>query len=202
MDILIAGSKGQAKDLVSGFFLDNHVKEIVFYDDVSKDSLEEYLFGNFKVIRTIHDAENRFLTKPNFIVAVASPQKRKLITKKLSDAGGKNIRFLSPKALIQSTNKISNEGVMIQIDCIISSDVQIDKGVLINVKCIVLSDVSIGEYTSIAPNVLIQERVRIGKNCIISTGVTILKGVIIGDNVKIWKNKVIDQNVPSNTNFI
>ena len=201
MDILIAGSKGQAKDLVSGFFWDNHVKDVVFYDDVS-DSNEGLLFGQFKVLQSLDEAKNYFLNKPNFIVAVASPQKRKLITEKLSQAGGQNIRFLSPKALIQNTNKISNEGVMIQIDCIISSNVQIEKGVLINAKCIVLSDVHIDEYTSIAPNVLIKEGVKIGKNCIISTGVTVLSHVKIGDNVKIWKNKVIDCDIPSDTNLI
>lgn len=201
MDILIAGSKGQAKDLASGFSLDNHVKEIVFYDDVS-NTKEEYFFGQFKLIKSLDVAKQHFKCKPNFIVAVASPQKRRLITERLSNVGGRNIRFLSPKSLIQSTNKISNEGVLIQIDCIISSGVQIEKGVLINVKCIILADVSIGEYTSIAPNVLIKEGVKIGKNCIISTGVTIMKNVTIGDNVKIWKNKVIDFDVSSDTNLI
>lgn len=201
MDILIAGSKGQAKDLVSGFFWDNHVKEVVFFDDVS-DSNEDLLLGQFKVIQSIDEAKKRFVSKPNFIVAVASPQKRRLITAKLTHVGGQNVRFLSPKALIQNTDKISNEGVMIQIDCIISSNVKIEKGVLINAKCIVLSDVYIDEYTSIAPNVLIKEEVKIGKNCIISTGVTILNNVTIGDNVKIWKNKVIDCDVPSDTNLI
>lgn len=201
MEILIAGSKGQAKDLVSGFFWDNLIKEVVFFDDVS-DSREDLILEQFEIIHSIADAEARFVTKPNFIVAVASPQKRKLITEKLENVGGQNIRFLSPKALIQDTNKVSNEGVMIQIDCIISSNVKIEKGVLINAKCVVLSDVHIDEYTSIAPNVLIQEGVKIGKNCIISTGVTIMRHVKIGDNVKIWKNKVIDCDVPSGTNLI
>lgn len=202
MKILIAGSRGQAKDLVSGFFWDNHVKEVYFYDDVTT-SESKLLFNKFKIIRNIDSAKAHFKNvSPDFIVAVASPQKRRAITQKLLDAGGRNIRFLSPKALIYSTEAISNEGVMVQIDSVISPQVIIDRGVLINAKCVISSNVSIGEYTSIAPNVFIQEDVLIGKNCIISTGVTINKGVKIGDNVKVWANKVIEIDIPSNSNYI
>lgn len=202
MKVLIAGSKGQAKDLVSGFFWDNHVNEVVFFDDVS-ESESDFLFDRFKIIRSLDGAKKYFQnTSPNYIVAVASPVKRKLITDKLKLVGGRSIRFLSPKALIYDTTKISDEGVMVQIDCIISPEVNIEKGVLVNAKCIISSNVTIGEYSSLAPNVFVNEGVTIGKNCIISTGVTILPNVKIGDNVKIWMNKIIEKDIPSDTNYI
>lgn len=202
MKVLIAGSKGQAKDLKAGFILGNHFKEIVFFDDVNK-SHNELVHGGFKILHTLEEAKLFFeLESSKFIVAVASPSKRKHISEKLIMIGGENITFVSSKADIYDLENVSDEGVIIQMNCIISPNVTIRRGVLINVKSIVCSNVFIDEFTSIAPNVLINEGVSIGKNCIVSTGVIILPNVKIGDNVKVWMNKVVDKDIPSNTNFI
>lgn len=202
MKLLMAGSRGQGKDLISGFFLDNYFTEVVVFDDLNVEE-NDHLFNEYKILHTLEEAAYFFKnSSPHFVIGIASPQKRKEVCEKLTAIGGKNISFLSPKALIYDHAGISEEGVIIQISCIISAGVKINRGVLINVKTVVASDVFIDEYTSISPNVLIQEGVKIGKNCIISTGVTILPKVKIGDNVKIWMNKVIDQDIPSNTNYI
>lgn len=202
MKFLMAGAKGQAKDLLGGFQYENHIAGITLFDDYSKD-LGDSLYGKYPIINNLDSAEAYFREiSPFFIAAIASPPKRKSVVDKLKKIGGTNFSFIGSESCVSRYTEISEEGVIIQMRCEISSGVRINRGVLLNVKNIIGHDVSIGEYTTLAPDVLVLGGASIGANCIISTGVTIMPGIKIGNNVKVWMNKVVDIDLPDNTNFI
>lgn len=202
MKFLMAGAKGQAKDLLGGFLYENYISEITLFDDYSKDAGSN-LYNKYLIINNLNDAEKYFNeVSPYFIAAVASPPKRRIVVDKLKQIGGTNISYIGSENCISRHAQISDEGVIIQMSCEISSGVKIDRGVLLNVKDTIAHEVTIGEYTTLAPDVLVMGGASIGCNCIISTGVTILPNVRIGNNVKIWMNTVVDRDLPDNTNFI
>ncbi len=202
MELLMAGTRGQAKDLLSIFQYENHIRKVVLFDDHSANS-SNLLFGKYPILRSKEEAQRYFVDiSPAFLSAIGSPSKRRTVTQRLISYGGEPMTFRSSRSNISDLSLISEEGVIILVHCDIGPEVVIEKGCLINVKVIIEPSVHIGEYTTVAPDVLIMEGARIGKNCIISTGVIIMPGVQIGNNVKVWMNKIVTTDLPDNTNFL
>jgi acetyltransferase-like isoleucine patch superfamily enzyme len=201
MNFLMAGVRGQAKDLMCSFRYENYMREITLYDDVSQD-LPEKLFNEYPILKSEEAARKYFKeVSPLFMVAVASPSRRRMVAEKLKALGGYNMSFLSSKSLISRHNTISEDGVIVQVSCEVSSDVTLERGVLLNVKCMIGHDAYIGEYTTLAPNVKVLGYAHIGNNCVIAHGVTIMPKVKIGNNVKIGMNQLIRKDIPDNTNL-
>lgn len=202
MKFLMAGSRGQAKDLLSIFQYENHIQKVSLFDDANLDG-PKHLWNKIDVLQS-EEAARRYFEEisPCFLVAIASPPKRKKVYHKLISYGGIPVSFKSSRSNVSDLAIISNEGSIILVNCDIAPNVKVDKGALINVKNTIETDSKIGAFTSLAPDVHVMKNVEIGENCIISTGVTVLPGVRIGNNVKVWMNKTVDQNLPDNTNFI
>lgn len=198
----MAGTRGQAKDLLSIFRYENHIRNVVLFDDHT-DAANDRLFDTYDILRTKEQASKYFSqVSPSFIAAIASPVKRRLVTERLIGYGGEPVSFRSSRSNVSDLCSVSDRGAIILVHCDIGPGVVIGPGVLVNVKDSIEPGVQIDEYTTIAPDVHIMEGATIGKNCIISTGVTIMPGVKVGDNVKVWMNKVVDSDLPDNTNFI
>lgn len=197
----MAGTGGQAKDLIASFRYENYIREVTLYDDITSD-LPDKLFNTYSIIRNEHAAKEYFNNvSPFFMVAVALPAKRKVVTEKLKALGGYNLSFFSSKSLISRYNNISEDGVIIQSDSQISSDVILQRGVLINVKVVIGHDASIGEFTTIGPNVKVLGYASVGSNCEIASGVTIMPKVKVGNNVRIGINQLVRKDIPDNTDF-
>lgn len=199
MKLLMTGTKGFARDLLGGFRYDNYIREVTLFDNVSTD-VGDILFGEYKILKSEEELLNYFKnTSPFFIAAVASPRKRQEVATYLKSLGGHNFTYISSKCLISRHADISEDGVIIQLDCEISSGVTLHRGVFLNVRVLVGHDVEIGEYTTISPSVNLLGNVKIGKNCVIATGVTVMPNVTIGNNVKIGMNMLIKENVEDNS---
>lgn len=202
MIITLIGTAGLAKDLIGIFSYENYIREIVLFDNVNEQK-ETMLYDQYKIITDLEDLKKHFNSvSPFYIIAIASPKKRKYVSEILKDIGGVNMSYFCSKSLISRHSTISEKGVIIQMHSQISSDVFLDEGVFINVRCMLGHDVKIGKYTTLSPDVKILGNVSIGENCVIATGVTIMPNVKIGNNVKIGMNKLIETDILDNTNFL
>lgn len=198
--LLIAGAKGLAKDIVGAFCYESPAPELFLFDNVNKDT-PDFLFDRYKVYKTTEALENHFKTKSkNFIAAVGSPKKRKKICEVITKLGGTLSSFLSSKALVSEYSTIKN-GVIVQLFCSVSSDVLLDEGCFLNVGSILGHDVSIGRYTTVAPAVKILGNASIGDFCVIGTNTVVMPRVTIGNNVKIGVGKIVEKDVPDNTEW-
>ncbi|MBP9151684.1 MAG: acetyltransferase [Flavobacteriales bacterium] len=199
MNLLIAGAGGQAKGLLGVFRYENYIREVSLFDNIS-DNLPDKLFGEYKILTTDQEVKDLFERGSRlFVVAISSPEERRKMTEKLLSLGGINMSYLSSKSLISRHNNISEEGVIINASCEISSDVTIGRGVLLGVKVLIGHDATIGEFTTLGPKVKVLGYATIGNNCVIGTGVTIMPKVKIGDNVTIGINVMVRKSVPDNT---
>ncbi|MBP9151682.1 MAG: hypothetical protein KBF73_05325, partial [Flavobacteriales bacterium] len=157
----------------------------------------------FPILHSLDEARDYFHKKSRyFLVAIASPQKRKEVVSKLESVGGRAFTYIACQSSISSHANVSENGVIVQMDCEIGQDVVLEKGVLVNIQTSIGDGVHVGSYTTIAPDVIIMSGASIGRDCIISTGVTIAAGVTIGNNVKIWMGQTVTTDLPDNTNLI
>ena len=199
MNVTLIGASGLAKDLIAAFGYDNYIRDIALFDNIT-DSKETLLYNKHKIIRKDSDLKEHFNTvSPFYIIAIASPKKRKFIADKLKDYGGINVSYFSSKSIISEHSEISEKGVIIQLNSQISSEVVLEEGVFINVRCLLGHDVKVGKYTTLSPDVKIMGNVSIGENCVIATGVTIMPNVKIGNNVHVGMNKLVTEDIPNDT---
>ena len=201
MKVTLIGASGLAKEFIEFFGYDNYIRDISLFDNIT-ESDEKLMFNKHPIIRKDSDLKEHFKTvSPFYIIAIASPRKRKEVADKLKDYGGINVSYFSSKSIISEHSDISEKGVIIQINSQISSEVVLEEGVFINVRCMLGHDVKIGKYTTLSPDVKILGNVTIGEECVIATGVTIMPNVKIGNNVKVGMNKLVTEDISDNTNF-
>lgn len=199
MKILLIGKSGLAKDLLTVFKEENYIRDVTLFDNVSNDG-ETLLYNQFRIITNLDDLKEYFELEANyFIAAIGSPRKRKEICSQLVAMGGINFSYINSKSMISPFAEISENGVIIQVGCQVSSSVIIEDGVFLNVRCMVGHDCHIGKYTTLSPDVKLLGNVKVGENCVLATGVTVMPNVIIGNNVKIGMNKLVTENIPDNT---
>lgn len=199
MKITLIGASGLAKDLIGAFGYENYIRGITLFDNVSQLN-QEKLLNQYQIIRTKEELKKHFETvSPFFIVAIASPVKRRKMADEIKALGGINISFFSSQSLISLYSDFSEQGVIIQLGCQVSSEVILEEGVFLNVRCMLGHGVKIGKYTTLSPDVKLLGNTSIGENCVIATGVTIMPNVKVGNNVKIGMNKLITEDIPDNT---
>lgn len=202
MKITLVGASGLAKDMIDIFRYENYIREITIFDNVT-DTTDELFLDRFQLIKSDEALKTHFKdVSPFFVVAVGSPRKRKEIAQYLKTLGGINFSYFCSQSLISQYTKLSEEGVIVQMSCQISSDVVIEDGVFLNVRCMIGHDVKIGKYTTLSPDVKLLGNAVIGENCVLATGVTVMPNVKIGNNVKIGMNKLVTEDVPDGTMLI
>ncbi|HRN93585.1 MAG: hypothetical protein M9931_09445 [Chitinophagales bacterium] len=199
MKVTLIGASGLAKDLVGAFGYENYIRGVTLFDNVTEAN-EEILSNHYPIIRTKEALKKHFETvSPFFIVAIASPAKRRKMAAEIKALGGINISYFCSQALISQFTEMSEQGVIIQLGCNVSSECVLEEGVFLNVRCMLGHGVKIGKYTTLSPDVKVLGNVSIGENCVIATGVTIMPNVKVGNNVKIGMNKLITSDIPDNT---
>ena len=196
--MIIAGAKGFAKELLEVIYRDYKYKDIIFYDDISKN-LPDILFGRFKVIKSEEDLRTCIKSSAYFVLGVGLPKVRYKLNKLFITNGGIIKTIISNHALVGSFDTEISNGCTIMDGVMITNNVKIGECCLINANTIITHDSIIGRFADIAPNVAISGNCEIGEFVTIGTGAIVLPGVNIGNNVVIGAASVIKNHIPDNS---
>lgn len=194
--MLIVGAKGFAKDILEILQQNNELNQLVFYDDLNSD-IEDELFGEFPIIKSIEEAEEYFSNvDARFSIGIGNPNLRYEMYHKFTSFGGLLHSTISPKTDIGHYDVKIGQGCNILSGVKISNSVEIGMGTMIYYNSIINHDVVIGKFVEISPGAMVLGKCKIGNFTHIGSGAIILPGVIIGKYVKIAAGAVVTHNMP------
>ncbi len=196
--MLIIGAKGFAKEVLEILNRLNRITDLVFYDDVNKDT-PDVLFERFPVLKSADQAKYYFENiNNNFTIGIGDPKLRRKLADKFEALGGQLVSTICNSAQIGCYGNKIEQGCNIMTGVIITSDVKIKKGSLINLNSTIGHDCQIGEFVEISPGVNISGNCKIGDYTNIGTNAVILPKVIVGNNVIIGAGAVVTNDLPDN----
>jgi sugar O-acyltransferase (sialic acid O-acetyltransferase NeuD family) len=200
--MIIIGSKGLAKELLSQLAWNDELNNIFLFDNVSLN-VPNKVFEKFQVLTSFSELEKHFLTNSNeFCLGVGDIQARFDLAEKVKSIGGKLSSVISKQALIGRYDVKVGSGVTILAQSIITASVDIGEGSLINKAVIISHDAKIGVYCVLSPGVKVLGGVTIGMKTEIGTNAVILPGVSVGSNCVIGAGAIVNRNVPDNTTVV
>lgn len=202
--MLIVGTGGLARDVITSWEIDSKNKNIELYLFDNVNTEKHLLYEKYPIIHTYEQVGELFKTgrDKSFFVCIGNPLKRKRITEQFEQMGGELVPFVSCRVNTISPFMQLNKGVVIEPAVGISRDVIIEKGVFINAGTIIGHDAVIKEYVSLGPGVRILGRVEVGELSYIGCNAVIMPGVKIGKKVRIGVGKIIDKDVPDNSKIV
>ncbi len=197
--MIVVGAKGFAKELLEVLIQLNKIKNLAFFDNVTKD-VPKLLYNKFPILTSEEEVKIHFKNIDNkFALGIGEPQNRVVLTTLFQKLGGSLESIISSKATIGSFNNQIGIGSTIMTGTIITNDVQIGEGCLVNLNSTIGHDTIIGNFCELCPGVHISGNVQIGNGCFIGTGAVILPGIKIGANTIIGAGSLVTKNIPENS---
>jgi sugar O-acyltransferase (sialic acid O-acetyltransferase NeuD family) len=194
-NMLIAGAKGFAKQLLDVIFQLERQEGLVFYDDY--DPAVTSLF-DFRVLKTQDAASEHFRqNSPEFALGLGNPRVRHQMKLRLEAAGGNCISLISPLARIAQFTKIG-KGTCIMTSAVVENDTILGEGCLINLSALVCHDCRVGNFVEISPGAILTGACSVGDFSFIGSGAVLKPGVKIGHHAVVAAGAVVIENVPDN----
>ena len=194
-ELILVGAGGFGRELLHWIKVINREnnKWVIkgFIDDNLK-ALEGYEC-DYKVIGRIDD----WLPVPSevFACAIAHPQTKERVVKKLKSRGAVFERIIHPQASIGEFNKIG-EGLIMYPKAVVTVNVTI--GDFVTLLSSAGHDVTIGDYSTISSFCGLNGNVKIGKRVFLGSHVAIVPGRKIGDDAFLAAGSVVVTNVKAN----
>lgn len=196
--MLIVGAKGFAKEVLEVLHQLNETEDVVFYDDVNKDT-PDFLYGKFPILKNKEAVSDYFKTvDKRFTIGIGNPVLRKKIAYQFEQLGGIFTSTVSPLAQIGHFGNTIGAGCNIMSNALISNDVAIGKGCIVYFNTMVTHDCIVGDFVEISPGATLLGRCKIGCYSQIGSNATILPDVVIGKSVIIGAGSVVTNDVPDN----
>lgn len=200
--MIIAGAKGHALEVLGVLISQGiHESSLAFYDDVSND-LPTEIFNKFQILRNLEELKLHLQENSDFVLGVGVPQIRRILSRKIRQAGGTLKSAISATAIIGQHEVRLGTGLNIMHNCFISEQVEIGEGTLVNVGVNVHHDVVVGEYVELAAGVTLLGGASVGSDTFIGAGATILPKVKIGSNCIIGAGAVVTKDLPDRSRAV
>lgn len=195
--MLILGAKGHAKEVLDVIQQGGEDREIIFFDDLSGD-LPEHLFGKYRIVRNMRDAEKVLSQDKRFVLGIGNPIARYTLAGKFIALGGDLGSVISPFSRIGSHNVFLGRGLNVMTGAVITNEITVGEGTLINAGCSIHHDTRIGRYCEISPGVRVTGGCVVGDFCSIGTGAVLIPRVRLGNNVVVGAGGVVTEDVEDN----
>lgn len=131
-----------------------------------------------------------------FIVAIGSPQIRKIVTKKFKTSGLNAYTAIHPSAIIGSMFH-AGEGCVICSGAVISTNVRLSEHVHVNPNATIGHDSVLEDYVSVNPASVISGEVLIKTGALVGANSVVLQGLTVGKNSLIGAGAVVTKQIPS-----
>lgn len=198
-NLIIVGASGFGREVA--WLVDRiNTKEktwnlIGFLDD--NEELHGKKINNYPVLGGTADAAK--YSECFFICAIGNARIREMVIERLS-LYNRNIKYAT---LIDPSVEMSNyvsvgEGTIICAHSILTVNIQIGRHVIINLDCTIGHDCEIQDFSTVYPGANISGCVSIGHNTEIGTGVQIIQGKRIGSSTIIGAGSVVVKDIPQN----
>lgn len=141
--------------------------------------------------------------KISVVAGIGDPRTRQRVMSKVAKAGMESTILIFPNT--QRTRWVEiGVGTIIGAGCIISSNVKIGKHVIVNLDCTIGHDAQIEDFVTISPGTHLAGNVHIGKRAFLGLGVVAIGGtkeepLLIGDDVIIGAAACVTRSVPAGT---
>jgi sugar O-acyltransferase (sialic acid O-acetyltransferase NeuD family) len=193
--MLIAGAKGFAKQLLDVIYQLGLENETQLFDDLDQDLKQLY---QFQILKSLPEATQFFERMgPEFALGIGNPSVRKLLTEKLTGAGGVLTSVISPLSRIAHYAQVG-DGCTIMTGAVVENDAVLGKGVLVNLNAMICHDALIGDFCEISPGAILTGGTSLGAFSFVGAGAVINPGVKIGQNVIIGSGSVVVRDIQDN----
>ncbi len=156
------------------------------------DPSEKKKFPEFQLIHSDDEALRSFSGLPA-IVAIDNCLDRERVFSFL-----KKMRVRCLSIVGGTLHSPESEGMFMQINSFISSNVTIGKGLRLNYGATVMHDCFLGDFVTLAPNCTLLGGVVIGDCSYVGASATVLPQVKIGKNCLVGAGSVVTKDVPDN----
>jgi len=190
--MLIIGAGGHALEVLEVIRDLNLVKELYFFDNISKKDTEK--FYGYSILKDYQKVEELFNFDAEYIIGIGGSINRFYLANSLNAIGGKLISIISEKAIV-SEKAFIGDGVNLMSFSAILGNAIINEGVLVNAFSSIHHDTEIGKYSELSPGCRILGGSKIGEFCEIGANAVILPKIKIADRVIVGAGSVVTKNL-------
>lgn len=136
-------------------------------------------------------------------VGVGSPAARRRIVNQIRQAAP-DVEFpklIHPSAIIGDRVKIG-DGTIICAGNIVTTDIRIGKHVIVNLDCTVGHDTQIDDFVTIAPSANVSGNVHLHEGCDLGTNCTLIQGMSVGQWSVLGAGAVVVRDIPNNATAV
>lgn len=188
-DIVIAGAGGCGREvfeMAQEVFPADQYRIKGFLSDVG-DELDDFpeLKERFPVIGKIIDYEVQ--PQDRFLLAIGSPEGRKLVAERLLARGAEFLTLVHPTACVFPSASLGS-GVIVYPFATVSAYVQVQDFCLLNAYAACGHDAVIGKFSVLCPQSLVLGNAVLGEECFIATHATVAPKKQMGNRVVVSAN--------------
>ncbi len=193
--MLIAGAGACARDLLAMLLMEKQKEALTFYDDINKNAAD-FLYDKYRILKTPKALIQYFEKEDKrYALGIGKPKYRYELSNRFDALGGNLVSLISSQAHIGPYNQISQRGVIIMHETILTNEVSIEDGSLINMRCTLGHFCRIGRFCDLAPGVYISSS-HVGDYCQIGINAVIKPGVNLGKHVTVGAGSVVTKDIP------
>lgn len=198
--LFIVGAGGFGRELES--WLDRVPEadrdwRICGYVDDNPDALEGYP-SDYKVVGAVHGYE--FEETDLAIVAIADPETKRVVVRQLEN----RVKFFSfvPQGTLIGKHVSIGRGVVIGLDCMLTTNIEVGDFAMINSHCSIAHDVRIGAYASLLGHVTVSGKCVIGESACVGSCSTLIPGRRIGAHATVGACAAVFRHVAPGTTVV
>ena len=136
------------------------------------------------------------------VCAVGSSRVRKQIIEKVEKYENVHFATLIDPSVLCSKRLEIGEGSIICAGTILTVDITIGKHVIINLDCTVGHDVEMDDYVTLYPSVNVSGNVQIGQCSELGTGMQIIQGIKVKENTIVGAGAVVVKDITESGTYI
>lgn len=154
----------------------------------------------YEILGSFEDLFKTDISGKSFLLSQGDMKIRKDVTDKIVSLGGAVPTLIHPSAEISNFAKISTDGVVIGVRCVVQADVEIKSNSVIWDMALVCHQTTIGNYVFIGPmalvgaHIYVDDFVFIGQDALLVSG----KVGVVGANSLVGAGAVATKEIPSN----